>query len=276
MVMLHPGNAPKGFMPSPAVQPEKDMPAIKITKFFTKYREPLPGSDATMLREEHWVEWVKIGEQNGSTCVEAVHRIGPTGKHPPRIEWHVIGPAYDAWLEGNEAPETGTPLYAWSGVTRELVEVLAKFNVKTLEDLVAMADHNLAKIPVPNIRQVRQRAKATLDAARMNEVGAEIAGRDIQIEALKANEAVMKAQLDAMAAQIAALTKASGYAASALAGSAPHPDDEFVELRPGDRRLSPASGFSRRDPVDHIGAALGDVEGVHVTDAEIGDEDVTD
>lgn len=276
MVMLHPGNAPKGFVPAPAVQPEKDMPAIKITKFFTKYREPLPGSDQTVLREEHWVEWVKIGEQNGSTCVEAVHRIGPTDRHPPRIEWHVIGPAYEAWLKGNEAPETGTPLFSWSGITRELVEVLAKFNVKTLEDLVAMADHNLAKVPVPNLRQIRHRAKLTLDAAHMNEIGQELAGRDAQIEALKSNERTMQAQLDALTAQLQALSKSQGFAISALGGNAPHPDDEFVELKPGDRHVSPASGFSRRDPVDHIDVALGDVAGVHVTDDEIGDEDVTD
>ena len=73
----------------------------------------------------------------------------------------------------------------------------------------------------------------------------------------------------ALQATIEAMQKQSGSAIAAIS-SGPHPDDEFVEARPGDIPVgtSRASGFQRRDPDDILPHVLGD--------GEIGDDVVTD
>jgi hypothetical protein len=282
--MLYPGHPmARNAIPSPAVPQKQEMPAIRVLRFFTKFKRPIGApqrnSDGSLVMqiEEHWVEWVKLGETSGATCVEAVKRLSgnPEMGRDPRVEWLVIGPAYEAWRNNEDAPVLGTPIYSWSGASRELAEELKKHHIITLEDLAAFPDHKLNTIPIPGLRELRHRAKVTIEAREINDVAHEIASRDEVIRDQEARLQAVDAQMAVMQAQIDAMARNAGIAASSLTANMPHPDDEFVQPGPGDvpAGTSFAGGFQRRDPVDHIDEALGAVTGEYV---EAGDGDDTD
>lgn len=249
-------------MPAPAVKPPDEVVMIRVIRFFSKFKAPIDGvtvdhegNPVTMV-EEHWVEWVKIGDAAASTCVEAVKRIAPRDDRPARVEWNVVGPAYTAWLRKEEAPVNGQPLYAWSGCSRELADELRKNNINSVEEVANYPDHRINSLPIPGFRELRQRAKATIEARSSNEVGDKLAARDAKIEQMQTLLANAQVQIENLTRQIAAIGTPAVAAAVVAAG--PHPDDEFVEPGPGDRRVSDANGFVRRQPTDHISAIFGE------------------
>ncbi len=279
--MLHSGsNWPQGAnpVPSPSVPRKPELPSIRVLKFWSKYKAPMsaPAADELVtMDEEHWVEWVRVGEGGGgSSTSEAVKRIMPRPERnqPPRIEWAVIGPAYEAWRRGEETPLNGQALYAWAGATRELADALKPHGILTVEDLAAYPDHKLTNIPIPGLRELRNRAKVTIDMRGSNEIALEVARRDEQIALLQKQSQENAATMAAMQATMEAMKAANLGAVNMIAANMPHPDDEFVDRS----NARPATGmrgeFVRRDPVDHVDKALGAVLGIH----EVGDEDATD
>lgn len=103
-------------------------------------------------------------------------------------KWSVIGPAYRAWKDGNEIPEHGTPLAAWSGVTPEIAGILKSMGIKTVEDVVSMGDGALAQIKFPNARQLPKLAAEYLS-------GTDAAARDAENAELKERLAAMEEML---------------------------------------------------------------------------------
>lgn len=104
-----------------------------------------------------WVEWQKKGVQTPSITAEKIARLMPRepldGK-PGREaapEWVVIEPFYKAWKDGQEPPESGTPLGVWPACPPGLAEMLKGCQVKTVEDFVAMPDDARRRINYPNI-----------------------------------------------------------------------------------------------------------------------------
>lgn len=280
--MLHSGSqwpVNSSPVPSPAVQRKVEMPAIRVMKFFTKYKEPLtPQPDAPLvLNEEHWVEWVRLGEGGGgSTCNEAIKRLMPRPERnqPARLEWMVIGPAYEAWKKGEETPLNGQALYTWAGASRELADLLKQHNILTVEDLAAYPDHKLQNIPIPGLREIRNRAKVTVEMRDNTEIALEVARRDEVIATMQAQAAQTAATVAALSATIEAMKQVQGSVAAQITASMPHPDDEYVERGSGDRPAGTmrAQEFQRRAPIDHIDRALGEVQGIH----EVGDDEPTD
>jgi hypothetical protein len=80
-----------------------------------------------------------------------------------RSTWAQIQPHYLAWKEGNELPDNGTPLAAWSGVTPEQAEVLRRIGVKTIEGVASLTESILSQPPLPNLREIKAQAKLFLD-----------------------------------------------------------------------------------------------------------------
>jgi hypothetical protein len=98
-------------------------------------------------------------------------------------KWAVIEPAYKAFLEGNELPETGTPLAAWAGCTKEAADVLKANYIRTVEDFAAATDAQIGRIQLPNVRALRDQAKAFLDGADKVAANAKVADLSDQLEA---------------------------------------------------------------------------------------------
>lgn len=140
------------------------MTPFAVTKFKTEY----PNG-----RETEWVEIAPIGE-NFDRC-RTWHRIKDV-KPPAHLDrdnssaqamlarWDVIGPAYEAWRAGMDIPEGGTALAAWSGVTPEQAEVLVKMGIKTVEDVAAMTEGAVKRLPWPSASKTPALAKAFLDS----------------------------------------------------------------------------------------------------------------
>lgn len=177
-----------------------DVPAIAVLSFWREYT-PDP-ADPSQMREAHWVKWAKRGE-SGQTTSEKVARLMPTAQRQAAAEWQVIGPLYEHWLKGEEAPQNGTALYAWPGMPRELADEFKKLHILTVENLAELPDHALSRIPYPNTREMRARAKAFVDGKELAAYGDQLALRDRQIEAqageltdLREQIALLTARLD--------------------------------------------------------------------------------
>lgn len=110
---------------------------------------------------------------------------------------------YAAFKSGAKEEQVGTPLDTVPWITREQVEELKFFNVRTLEHLANMPDGNAQKFM--GINQLRQRARDHIELAKENapamKLKEELRERDSTIS-------VMQKQLAEMAAKIEALTPA--------------------------------------------------------------------
>lgn len=237
------GNGP---VPAPAVPEAVQAPAIIPLRFWPVYR-PDPNNAANTIQED-WVEWVKKGEAGGSsggaTTQNAVKRLMPKNGHPGAMEWAVIGPAYEAWKRGEEMPVSGTPLHNWAGIPREMVDALKKFNIYTIEDLADFPDHNIGKIPLPNLREYRNRAKAFVEARQSSDLGSVLAGEREKNERMAEQMAAMREEMDELKKLAnAAATLVKGQQGGAIQAAAQPADED--DMKPEGENLVPASAPKR-------------------------------
>ena len=102
---------------------------------------------------------------------------------------------YAAFKNKQENPETGTPLSAWSFLSKAQVEELKFFNVHTVEQLAAMSDTQAQKfMGVANLRiQARAYLEQSAEASAATKLADELAKRDEEISALRTQmEELMK------------------------------------------------------------------------------------
>lgn len=228
-------------IPSTAPAAE-ERPAILPLKFWTRYKQS--PDDPAKIEEEDWVEWVKKGEAGASgTTSEAIKRLAPRA-NPPRpaaVEWIVIGPAYEKWKKGEEIPVTGTPLYAWPGIPREMVDALKQYHVHSIEDLADMPDHQAAKIPLPRLREYRTRAKAYKEASGATDISDKLAVRDRRIQELAEQNKELAEQLRQFQARLAAID-GTGNVAAAPPAAGGEDDAQYVEVGPNDVPARPRRG----------------------------------
>lgn len=113
------------------------------------------------------------------------------------MRWSQIEPAYDAWKAGHEVPVNGTPLAAWAGVTSEKAEVLRRVSIRTVEEVAALSEGQMEKIPLPAMRELRKQAGIFLEGKGAAEAAAREADRDRQIEVLMAQNADLNEKFSA-------------------------------------------------------------------------------
>lgn len=161
---------------------------VKVLSFFTKFkRDPATGE----TRGVDYVRFSPAQALNTQITEERVESLRPKDDRdadddqPNRAlkrmymdaMWSVIGPAYEAWKQGFEIPENGTPLAAWAGITGDQANALRKIGINTVEELASLEDNKLQRVPMPNAREIRglaQKFIATGDdtrtAERLNEM----------------------------------------------------------------------------------------------------------
>lgn len=166
---------------------------LSIIGFRTEYRN---GKDP--------VDWVTIAPKGeGHLKTQTDHRV--LKLKPPEdvsdtvrnsmsyqdmmAKWSVIGPAYEAWKDGNELPETGTPLGAWAAITPDMARALVGMGFKTVEDVRDMGDGAVTRLPFPNARKLPGLAKKYLE-------GADAAARDAENTELRERLAAMEELLN--------------------------------------------------------------------------------
>lgn len=111
--------------------------AVVILEFWTDHVPDAEGN----LQSVDWVRWARVGS-NGSTSEDKISRIR---KHNPTV-WQAIQRGYDLWKQGQDLPVDGTPLEAWSGLSKGQVAALKLLNIRSVEDLATVNDATMDKI----------------------------------------------------------------------------------------------------------------------------------
>jgi hypothetical protein len=172
---------------------------LRIIRFWTAYTQR---DGANIARD--MVEYCAPGMAQRATTVAVVDQLSRirTDVDPDnpayrlaRERWGAIEPAYAAWKKGHEITVDGTPLAAWPGVTPEQAEVLRTFGLRTVEEVANATDSVIARVQLPGVRDLQANARAFLEAADRGKVAAELARKDDEIAALKADMEELKAML---------------------------------------------------------------------------------
>lgn len=162
---------------------------IRVLEFRTTYRvgkEPYDevliapvGADFEKTQTWHRVKNIRPPESVDSQTAESL------SYKDMKAKWTIIGPAYEAWRNGQELPETGTPLEAWSGVTADQARFMRNMGVRTVEDVRDAGDATLEKLKFPNARQLPKLAKSWLEGAAVAEKDAQIAEMEERMKAMQ-------------------------------------------------------------------------------------------
>lgn len=168
----------------------RDVAAIHPLKFWTEYE----GDAATPA---DWVEWVKKGDAFGATTQEKVVRA-----KRDRPVWEALRPFYEAWQRGQDAPVNGMPLDAAPFMTKQLIEVLNRVHIRSVEDLASAEDAALSKLNIPGIRTTQAKARAFLDAQQnLSGVASELAALRAMVEQQRSELDEAALARDTMAAE---------------------------------------------------------------------------
>lgn len=151
----------------------------------------------TEMRRAKRVDWVQIASadamrENGELSVSTWHQVerlrpreGTEDNQKRQLmqaRWALIEPAYQAWIEGNAIPETGTPLGAWHGITADQAESLRAVGIATVEQLAGASENLLSRPPLPNMRDMQRQAKLYLEGADKAEADRKIADLEAKLE----------------------------------------------------------------------------------------------
>ncbi len=178
---------------------------VRAVRFWTKYVE-----DKNGIREVDWVEYARRGDAKYQVTPEAIKRL-------PVAVFRAIEQDYKSWKAGREPVLHGTPLDVWTGLDAGQIDALRSKDIRTLEDLASITDGQAERVPLPGMQSLRLGAKRFLDARSGTKVEVELAKKDDEIAALKA-------QMEALAAMVEGRDH----------------DDEPVKRRPGRPRKEDA------------------------------------
>lgn len=170
-----------------------------LVKFFYRSVQDRTASDAEgrpVFVEREYVD-IRVPGSRDNVCRPA------TIQDKERFPLH-----YQAFKNRTEAPESGTPLSEWPGISRSLAEQLSFENIKTVEQLADLNDglmHN-----IKNGQGLKQRAKDWLefsqDSAALTSMRAELEDRDKVIEDQNFRLNTLSEQLEEMQQKIAELS----------------------------------------------------------------------
>jgi hypothetical protein len=139
-----------------------------------------------------------------------------------QARWAAIEPHYEAWKANYELPISGTPLAQWPGVSTAMADELKRYSIRTVEDVRDIAESMIDRIRLPNMRSLRDQARAFLENVRVSEAATREVERDEEIAALKA---AMAEQQAAMAEQQEQLIAAMALLEEKAAGDSSELDD---------------------------------------------------
>lgn len=161
---------------------------IRVMEFKTEYRVAKEPID--------WVLIAPLGAEFEKTQTwHRVSKIMPDADMDPDkagsatyqdmiAKWAIIGPAYNAWKSGNELPEDGTPLSAWSGVTSEQAKFMRSVGIRTVEEVRDMGEATVEKLRFPNARKLPALAASWLDGEQVAEKDAKILEMQAKMDAM--------------------------------------------------------------------------------------------
>lgn len=213
---------------------------LEIVKFWTRYRDirdPATG-EATTIGED-WVEYCKPGASAKATTKSQVAKlkqfrfVGQSSKdHTAQMaqaRWLAIEPHYTAWRNGQELPEDGTPLAAWSHMNEHQITALAGAGIRTMEQLADALDSQLDMVALPNRHLLRKTAKDWLENRNVEVARQENEKAQAKIRVLEEAVSERNAALSEMLERLEAL-EAKSSDERKKPGRKPLPRDENGEI----------------------------------------------
>jgi hypothetical protein len=171
---------------------------INIIGFGTEY---VPDKkNLGQLKGRDWVEYSPLGAAQYTVIKEWIELLdctqpllGKGGDNPAvmmaHMRWNVIKPRYEAWKAGQEMPVDGTPLAAWSGISRSLADALKMHGVRTVEELSKLTDTHKQSMRIMGLGNFIEGAKRFLTAQDSNKVTSALEQKDAEIADLQAKMA---------------------------------------------------------------------------------------
>lgn len=160
--------------------------SISVEKFWTTY-EP---SENGEMKAIDWVAYAPKGRMDKARNEDKVSRIlKATSKQAAKDIADAIRPAYEAWKAGQDIPLNGTPLQAWPGVSQQQIDILHQFSLRTVEEVSRLTDSELGRLPLPNMRALRDMATRFLD-------GKDVAANAKKVQQLEEQLAALQALLE--------------------------------------------------------------------------------
>lgn len=161
---------------------ELEIPGKVITEEKDRiYVEFSPGDDATRFKwERPWDELIPTEEAIDPGKVDGQYAMA---------RYNAILPHVEAFQAGEAGKVDGTPLEKWSGIDeiRRNIVRMAPFYLDTVEKLAEATDTKIDRIPFPDIRELREKARVYVAMMR--------AGGGVGSPELVAENRAIKAEL---------------------------------------------------------------------------------
>lgn len=163
---------------------------VMIHRFYTVYEDDPKNPGQQRARD--MVEYGPIGSAGRTHVCERIDVLSKARKvagvnpsvQAAKVIWDFIGPRYEAWKSNQDLPESGTPLGAWNHLTPAQAEILRVNGARSVEDVAMLTDTHFTRIPIPNLRSIKEAAKKFLESRDVNRFSAEMAAKDEMIAAL--------------------------------------------------------------------------------------------
>ena len=192
-----------------------------------------------------WVEFRKVSEEDRQASVDAGTYIArdvdyafitPAGSkdciEKPVKEWFeqlatqvennrfpaewlkAFRTRYESWVESGEIPVQGTSVKNWAVASPSQIEMLLKINVRTVEQLAVANEEVISRLGMGG-RNLVEKAKAYAQQREsgVGKLAEENANLKQRLEQSDSVTAELKAQLDQLKAQLAALPRGEPVAA---------------------------------------------------------------
>ena len=166
-----------------------------------------PGEIIQENAPEYWVKYVNRNMPQSTATEDRLRHLDPanakfadgaeSGEKLTFLQyrWDQIKPAFDAWLAGQALPEYGIPQSAWPEMNPDQVKAFLASGVKCVEDVRDLTESQLAKIRLPNIRDLKRLAAVYIDGLGNREVADKLTSQQTEIDGLKEQLAAAMALL---------------------------------------------------------------------------------
>lgn len=123
-------------------------------------------------------------EKEAEVWLKDITKAAKEGRFPETWVMH-FERQFNAFKEGLELPETGTPIRTWPAINRATAENILAANIRTVEDLADASEPALQAIGI-GAQSLKQRAKAFLQTVEKNGKPAEkLAALEAELSSLK-------------------------------------------------------------------------------------------
>ena len=103
-------------------------------------------------------------EKDAKAWLQEIEEKSRKGRVPPEWAKH-FNSAYEFWLKGESAPESGTPIKGWGVISPAMQDTLLKSGIRTVEDLAMSGQAELQTVGMGAL-SLKQKAQTWLDLAK--------------------------------------------------------------------------------------------------------------